>query len=209
MNWTEYFFFLKGLAIGFAIAAPVGPIGVLCIRRTFAYGRMTGFISGIGAATADMCYGAVAAFGLTGIQNMLVSWQFWLRLVGGLFLVYLGIRTCLSRPADKPAVVKSNFGLFSAYFSTLGFTLTNPATIISFTVIFSGLRLAETGGNYASAGLLVMGVFLGSAVWWLTLSGLVALFREKFSTSWMVWVNRLAGLIIVGFGLFSFFTLFQ
>jgi threonine/homoserine/homoserine lactone efflux protein len=197
----EISFLLKGFLIGFAIAAPVGPIGVLCIRRTLADGKLVGFTSGLGAATADMCYGVVAAFGLTAIQDVLVGWQFWLHIVGGFFLVYLGVRTFLSRLTDKAAVVRSNRGLFSAYFSTLSLTLTNPATILSFTVIFSGLRLGETHGNYISAVFLVLGVFLGSAAWWLTLSGIVGFFRERFTANWMVWVNRFAGFIIGGFGI--------
>jgi threonine/homoserine/homoserine lactone efflux protein len=203
MNGLDFNFLIKGFLIGFAIAAPVGPIGVLCIRRTLANGRLTGFLSGLGAATADMSYAAVAAFGLTAVQILLVRWQFWLHLLGGLFLIYLGVRTFLARPADSAAAPLSNRGLFSAYISTLGFTLTNPATIIAFTVIFSGLRLGETGGNYSSAGLLVAGVFSGSAAWWLTLSEIVGLFREKFTVSWMIWVNRLAGVIIGCFGLFA------
>ena len=203
MNGTEFLFLLKGFVIGFAIAAPVGPIGVLCIRRTLADGRLTGFISGLGAATADMCYGAVAAFGLTVIQDLLVGMQFWLHLLGGIFLLYLGIRTFLARPAEKEAAVRTNRGKLSAYFSTFGLTLTNPATILSFTVIFTGLRLGETHGDYFSAGSLVLGVFFGSAAWWLTLSGIVGIFREKFTTSWMIWVNRLAGSIIAVFGLLA------
>src|ERR1700690_3284573 len=200
MHGIEFGFLLKGFIIAFAIAAPVGPIGVLCIRRTLADGRLTGFFSGLGAATAAMCYGAVAAFGLTVIQNSLISLQLWLHVLGGIFLLYLGVRTFFARPAEKEAAVRSNRGLFPAYISTLGLTLTNPATIISFTVIFTGLRLGDTHGDYLSAGLLVFGVFLGSAAWWLTLSGIVGIFQEKFTTSWMVWVNRLAGTIIAGFG---------
>ena len=203
MNGTEFLFLLKGFVIGFAIAAPVGPIGILCIRRTLANGRLTGFISGLGAATADMCYGAVAAFGLTVIQDLLVGMQFWLHLLGGIFLLYLGIHIFLSRPAEKEAVVRKNRGILSAYFSTFGLTLTNPATILSFTVIFTGLRLGETHGDYLSAVFLVLGVFFGSAAWWLTLSGIVGIFREKFTTSWMIWVNRLAGSIIAVFGLLA------
>ena len=203
MNGTELNFLLKGFIIAFAIAAPVGPIGVLCIRRTLADGRLTGFFSGLGAATADMCYGAVAAFGLTIIQNVLVGLQFWLHLLGGIFLLYLGVRTFFARPAENEAAVRSNRGLFAAYISTLGLTLTNPATIISFTVIFTGLRLGDTHGDFLSAALLVAGVFLGSAAWWLTLSGTVGIFRERFTTSWMIWVNRLAGTIIAGFGLYA------
>jgi len=203
MNGTELNFLLKGFIIAFAIAAPVGPIGVLCIRRTLADGRLTGFFSGLGAATADMCYGAVAAFGLTIIQNVLVGLQFWLHLLGGIFLLYLGVRTFFARPAENEAAVRSNRGLFAAYISTLGLTLTNPATIISFTVIFTGLRLGDTHGDFLSAALLVAGVFLGSAAWWLTLSGIIGIFRERITTSWMIWVNRLAGMIIAGFGLYA------
>jgi threonine/homoserine/homoserine lactone efflux protein len=203
VNGTELNFLLKGFIIAFAIAAPVGPIGVLCIRRTLADGRLIGFFSGLGAATADMCYGAVAAFGLTVIQNVLVGLQFWLHILGGIFLLYLGVRIFFARPAEKAAAVRSNRGLFPAYISTLGLTLTNPATIISFTVIFTGLRLGDTHGDFLSAALLVAGVFLGSAAWWLTLSGIVGIFRERFTTNWMIWVNRLAGTIIAGFGLFA------
>ena len=146
---------------------------------------------------------AVAAFGLTVIQNVLVGLQFWLHLLGGIFLLYLGVRTFFARPAENEAAVRSNRGLFAAYISTLGLTLTNPATIISFTVIFTGLRLGDTHGDFLSAALLVAGVFLGSAAWWLTLSGIIGIFRERFTTNWMIWVNRLAGTIIAGFGLFA------
>ena len=196
-------FLLKGFFIGFAIAAPVGPIGILCIRRTLAEGRLTGFLSGLGAASADMSYGAVAAFGLTSVQSLLVGTQFWLHLLGGLFLIYLGIRTFITKPPDKTATESKNHGLLQAYLSTLGLTLTNPATIISFTVIFAGLRLGDTNGNYLSAGLLVTGVFFGSSAWWLTLSSIVSLVRERFTPAWMIWVNRLAGAIISGFGLIA------
>ena len=198
---AELGFFLKGLIIGFAIAAPVGPIGVLCIRRTLAEGRLTGFFSGLGAASADMTYGAVAAFGLTVIQNWLIGAQFWLHVLGGVFLIYLGIRTFFARPLSKAGLENKDQNRFQAYLSTLGLTLTNPATILSFTVIFAGLRLGETNGNVFSAVVLVGGVFLGSSAWWLTLSLIVGFFRERFTPRWMVWVNRLAGMIILTFGL--------
>ena len=203
MTGIDLSFLLKGFIIGFAIAAPVGPIGILCIRRTLADGRLTGFFSGLGAASADMSYGAVAAFGLTAFQNLLMGAQYWLHLIGGLFLIYLGIRTFLTKPPNKASAESLNHNLFQAYLSTLVLTLTNPATIISFTVIFAGLRLGEAHGNFLSAGLLVGGVFFGSSVWWLTLSLIVGLFRERFTPSWMFWVNRLAGTIILAFGFFA------
>ena len=203
-------FLIKGLILGFAVAAPVGPIGVLCIRRTLADGKMNGFFSGLGAASADMFYGAVAAFGLTAIQSFLYGWQFWPRLVGGLFLFYLGIQTFISKPAETATQAKEARGrLFDAYLSTVFLTLTNPATIISFTVIFAGLGFARTGGNYTSASFLVLGVFLGSSAWWLTLSSIVGFFRERFTSQWMVWVNRIAGAVIFGFGIIALAAAFH
>jgi threonine/homoserine/homoserine lactone efflux protein len=194
---------LRGFLIGLSIAAPVGPIGVLCIRRTLAEGRLNGFLSGLGAATADMIYGAVAAFGLTFITELLVDQANWFRIIGGIFLLYLGLRTFLAKPADQAAQVSQN-GLLGAYLSTFFLTLTNPMTILSFIAIFAGLRLGETNGNYISAAFMVLGVFLGSAAWWLGLSLGIGLLREKFTPTWMVWVNRLAGAIIIGFGVFAF-----
>ena len=195
-------FLLRGLTIGFSIAAPVGPIGVLCIRRTLAEGRASGLVSGLGAATADAIYGCIAGFGLTFISNFLVSQQVWLRLVGGVFLCYLGLKTLLATPADQAASGKGD-GLVGAYASTFVLTLTNPMTIISFAAIFAGLGLASTRGNYASAGVLVLGVFIGSALWWFILSGGVGIFRETFNPHGLKWVNRMSGAIITGFGVFA------
>jgi threonine/homoserine/homoserine lactone efflux protein len=193
---------LKGMLIGLSIAAPVGPIGVLCIRRTLADGRLAGLVSGLGAATADALYGSVAGFGLAFISGFLVSQQFWLRLVGGAFLVYLGIRTLLARPSGQEART-SGKGLTGAYASTLFLTLTNPLTILSFAAVFAGLGLGGTGGDYLSAGTLVLGVFSGSALWWFALSGGVSLLRRRFDLRRMAWVNRLSGAVILAFGLYA------
>jgi threonine/homoserine/homoserine lactone efflux protein len=199
-------FLLRGLIIGFSIAAPVGPIGVLCIRRTLAKGRASGFISGLGAATADAIYGCVAGFGLTFISGILISQQVWLRLVGGGFLCYLGLRTFLTKPAEQVALAEGS-GLVGAYASTFFLTLTNPMTVLSFAAIFAGLGVASAGRNYASAGVLVLGVFVGSALWWLTLSGIVSAFRARFNPRGLRWVNRISGVIITGFGLFALLSL--
>ena len=199
-------FFLRGFVIGFSIAAPVGPIGVLCIRRTLAEGRASGLVSGLGAATADAIYGCIAGFGLTFISTFLVSQQAWLHLVGGVFLCYLGLKTLFAKPAEGAALDRAN-GLVAAYASTFFLTITNPMTIISFAAIFAGLGLATTSGSYVSAGLLVSGVFIGSALWWLILSGGVGLFREKFKPKGLQWVNRISGAIITGFGLFALLSL--
>ena len=199
----ELSIFLRGLLIGFSIAAPVGPIGVLCIRRTLAEGRLAGFLSGMGAASADMFYGAVAAFGLTAVQDLLIGGANWLRIIGGIFLLYLGVKTFSTKPSEQVAT-STRGGLFGAYLTTFFLTITNPITILSFLAIFAGLRLGETNGNYLSASLMVLGVFLGSAAWWLTLSTGVSFLREKFTPSLLSWVNRLAGVIIFSFGIAVF-----
>jgi threonine/homoserine/homoserine lactone efflux protein len=203
----EFNFFLRGLLIGFSIAAPVGPIGILCIRRTLTEGRLTGLVSGLGAATADAFYGSLAGFGLTLVASFLVSQQHLLRLGGGLFLLYLGVHTLLAKPASKTvqAVQVDIKGLWGAYLSTFFLTLTNPLTILSFAAIFAGLGLAETGGDPLSAGILVLGVFSGSAAWWLLLSGGVSLLRLRLTPLILLWVNRMSGLVIIGFGVAALF----
>ncbi|MGE5264415.1 MAG: LysE family translocator, partial [Acidobacteriota bacterium] len=185
--------------------APVGPIGVLCIRRTLSSGRAAGLVSGLGAATADAIYGTIAAFGVTFISSVLITQQTWLRLIGGAFLCYLGVKAFFSVAADSNATVQGE-GLASAYLSTFILTVTNPLTILSFAAVFAGLGLSA-GGNYATASVLVLGVFLGSALWWFILSGGVSLFRSRFSPQGMRWVNRVSGVIITGFGVIAFASL--
>ena len=194
-------FFARGVIIGFSVAAPIGPIGVLCIRRTLAQGRLIGFISGLGAATADATYSAIAAFGLAVVAQALVRQQHAIRLVGGLFLCYLGLRFLFSRAASDEAQASGN-GLPGAYASTLLLTLANPTTILSFVAIFAGFGVAVTRGEgAASPVLLVTGVFLGSAAWWMVLSLGVGLLRERIAPGLLSWINRLAGAIIGAFGL--------
>jgi threonine/homoserine/homoserine lactone efflux protein len=193
---------IRGIIMGFSIAAPVGPIGVLCIRRTISNGRLSGLVSGLGAATADGLYGCVAAFGLTFISSFLVSQQFWLRLIGGAFLIYLGIKTLLSKPADEAASASTSSTIFGDYLSTFFLTVTNPMTILSFAAIFAGMGWSK-GEGYATAGLLVLGVVIGSALWWLCLSTGVGLFRRQFTTTGLIWVNRISGAIITVFGLLA------
>ena len=192
--------------IGFSIAAPVGPIGVLCIRRTLAEGWASGLASGFGAATADALYGSVAGFGLTFISSILIREQFWLRLIGGVFLCYLGIKTFRSIPHQQAAPARG-FGLAGDYGSTFFLTLTNPMTILSFAAVFAGLGVVNANGSYISAGILVCGVFIGSALWWFILSMGVALWRARFNPQGLLWVNRISGLIIMGFGLLAFLSL--
>jgi len=195
-NWSLFF---RGFLIGISIAAPVGPIGVLCIRRTLAEGKLKGFLSGMGAASADMVYGAIAAFGLTVITDLLVENAFWLKIVGGCFLLYLGIKTFREKPAEHAAQVNQS-GNFGAYLSTFFLTITNPMTILSFAAIFAGTMFI---GTTSSPIVLVAGVFAGSVCWWLTLSLGVGLMRDRLTANHMAWINRFSGMIIVAFGIYA------
>jgi len=192
--------FLRGMLIGFSIAAPVGPIGVLCIRRSLTGGRLIGLVTGLGAATADAFYGSIAGFSLTLISSFLIGQAAWIRLVGGLFLAYLGIKTLLSKPADRPAQA-GGMNLVGAYSSTLLLTLTNPMTILSFVAIFAGLGAGLSGHGYIPAVSVVLGVFTGSSCWWLLLSTGASLLRGRLTSNILLWVNRVSGLIILIFAI--------
>jgi threonine/homoserine/homoserine lactone efflux protein len=181
-----------------AIAAPVGPVGLLCIRRTLAVGRWAGVVSGLGAATADGLYGCVAGFGLTAISHGLTDHALGLRLLGGLFLCYLGLKTMLAKAPGAMTTVGQP-GLLGMYLSTLGLTITNPATILFFGAIFARVGLVAAPSQ-AGALLLVAGVFSGSMMWWLILSSGVNLLRGKL-TQQLHWVNRISGAVLFGFGI--------
>ena len=194
-------FLLKGLILGFSIAAPVGPIGLLCIRRTLSGGISSGFASGLGAATADAIYGAIAAFSLSVVTNFLLDHQRVLQAGGGLFLLYLGLTTFRSLPAETAATATGQ-GLLGAYASTLLLTITNPMTILSFAAVFAGLGLGTADGSLTAAVSLIAGVFIGSMLWWLLLSGAVHFFQQRVEKRQLKLVNRLSGLLIAGFGLY-------
>jgi threonine/homoserine/homoserine lactone efflux protein len=198
----EIHYLIKGLIIGLSISVPVGPIGILCIRRTLSRGRMVGFLSGLGAATADGLYGAIAGFGLTFLVDFLIGKQIWLRLIGGTLLCILGAKTFLSKPAEQGTPVDGN-NRWHAYLSTFFLTLTNPLTILFFVAVFAGLGVGSEGGHYLLAGILVSGVFVGSAMWWLILCGFTGLLQKLLNPKRLQWLNRISGLIILGFGLFA------
>lgn len=197
---------VRSIIIGFSIAAPVGPIGVLCIRRTLADGRLAGFVTGLGAATADAIYGCIAGFGLTLISGFLISYSVWVRFLGGLFLCYLGVTTFFARPAKHAAAVKSTH-LVSVYTSALLLTLTNPVTILAFAAIFAGLGMGTSGTNYASALVIVGGVFTGSSLWWLLLTSGASIIRTRLTSHTLGWINRVSGLIIFIFGILALVSL--
>ena len=198
-------FLIRGLVVGFTVAGGVGPISVLTIRRTLAHGRAYGVASGLGVAAADASYGAIAAFGLTAITTLLVGARAILALVGGAFLIWLGLRTMLARPLTSTAPAglgaPERPGLAAAWASIYGLTMTNPLTILSFAAIFAGFGLG--GGTLVDAALLTIGVFLGSTAWWVILTSIVAAVRTRLTPLVLVALNRLSGAAIVVFGLIA------
>ncbi len=190
--------FLKGLVFGFLLAGSVGPLWILCFRRTLAHGRLFGFISGMGVATADAVYGFVAAFGLTAVAGFLLAQRFWLSLAGGVFLCWLGAKTLLARPADRAAVAPATSYLV-AYTSTFALTLANPATILAFAAIFAGLGLGASA-DYGQAALVVIGVMLGSALWWVLLALGASWLGRTGGPRLLRGINIVAGVSILAFG---------
>lgn len=191
---------VRGLVVGFTIAAAVGPISLIVIRRTIARGRVYGLASGLGVATADASYGGIAAFGLTAISGFLLSARLALGLAGGTVIVILGIRT-ISRHPDKVASVADRPGLGAAYGSIYALTMTNPMTILSFAAVFAGFGFAVGATTFADAAALTIGVWAGSGLWWVLLTGVVAWLRGKVSYRGLTWINRISGAALVGFGI--------
>lgn len=201
-------FFIKGFLIGFAIAAPIGPIGILCIQRSLHEGFLIGFMTGMGATLADGTYGSVAAFGITAVSSVLISHKFWIRLIGGLFLLYLGAKTATTPPKTRDGAQKRERSPWHACSTTYLLTLTSPMTILAFIAVFAGLGLGLGGPNEAEhtthAAMLVLGIMTGSALWWLILSSSIALFLHKRITPrFMKAINWLAGSILFGFGVLA------
>lgn len=198
-------YFFKGFIIGFTVAAPVGPIGILVIRRTLAEGRVSGFVTGMGAAIADTVYGVIAGYGFTAVSVFLITQEFRMKIIGGIFLFYLGIKSLLSIPPEmEGVVVKKNY--FNNFISTFLLTITNPATILFFLAVFSGLGLNSENTDHFLSMTLVLGVFIGSAIWWLLLSTVAGYFNSKTSRQSLVWINRVSGLVICLFGIWAIFS---
>ena len=188
---------VRGLLLGFSIAAPVGPIGVLVIRHSMTNGRAAGLMTGLGAAVADGLYGLAGGLGITAVSTLLVHYALWLRIGGGAFLVWLGIRTIAGSPESDPREATRS-GHTRTFLTGLVLTLSNPLTMLSFAAMFAGVGGGGAGG--ASVGWLVAGVFAGSALWWLILSTAASLARSRMTPVRMRWVNRASGVIIAAFG---------
>jgi threonine/homoserine/homoserine lactone efflux protein len=191
--------FARGLVLGLSVAAVVGPMAMLCVRRTIVQGRGVGLATGAGIATADACYALVAAFGLTVVSDVLVDRHAWLEAVGGGFLCYLGIQIVRSRPAREARGTVQTRDLLGAFGSAVALTLTNPLTIVSFATMFAGLGLASAA-SFSAGGLVVLGVFLGSLAWWLILTTTVKAARDRLTEPALQLVNRVSGSVILAFG---------
>jgi threonine/homoserine/homoserine lactone efflux protein len=200
--------FTKGLVFGFILAAAVGPMWLLCFRRTLASGVLVGLVSGMGIATADGIYGAIAAFGLTAVSGFLLGQSFWLGLAGAAFLTYLGVKALFSRPLEIHEKKADRIGLAKAFLSTLGLTLTNPPTILAFAAIFAGLGLVSSG-DYSAAAWIVLGVFLGSAAWWTILAAAAGRLRGRLGPRLARGINVVSGISILGFALWQAVQLFR
>jgi threonine/homoserine/homoserine lactone efflux protein len=200
---------LRGLALGFAIAASPGPIFFLCLRRTLLRGRLYGLVSGLGVATADAFYAAIAAFGFAVVVGALAGGRRPFALTGGAVLVVLGLRILFERrdtPAEAPAT--SGSGLAGAYLSTLGLTITNPATIISFAALSATLSLGAGSGLVRPAAL-VGGVLVGSAAWWSVLAIGASVLRTRLTPAVIRAVNTLSGLAIAALGMLAVYSAFS
>jgi threonine/homoserine/homoserine lactone efflux protein len=199
---------LRGFALGFAIAASPGPIFFLCLRRTLLRGRLYGFVSGLGVATADSLYAAIAAFGFAAVVNVVAGERRPFALIGGAVLIGLGLRILFERkesPAEGPA---SSTGLAWAYVSTLGLTITNPATIISFAALAATLSLGG-GGGPARPAALVGGVLFGSAAWWFALAIGASLLRARLTPAVIRAINTFSGAAIAVLGMLAVYSAFS
>ena len=194
--------FAKGLVAGVAVAAPVGPIGLQCIRRTIRDGRAAGFISGLGAATADAVYGFMVAAGLAA-TGVLISYAEPLSIVGGVLLVSLGglsVRTFLREArAEAHSPVKASTGLAAAFAATFALTIANPMTILAFVAMIAGLSASATSSPSAPY-WLVAGVFVGSALWWLMLVQAAGAAKERLTTDKLRWLDLISGALLIGWG---------
>ncbi|MGD9617562.1 MAG: LysE family translocator [Alphaproteobacteria bacterium] len=196
-------FFWKGVLVGLIIAVPAGPVGILCIRRTIFHGRLAGFISGMGAASADAVFGIIAGFGLTVVSDWLLGYQEWLRLIGAGFLLFIGISALTADPFAEIPSQRDPETLLADFASTCALTLTNPLTILAFLAIFAGIGFTGEDATLAGAAILVFGVWFGSLLWWAALIAVAGTLRRSFRRNHLVWINRGSGgiLMLSGVGL--------
>ena len=203
------FIIINGFIFGLVLAAPVGPVGVLCVQRTLSEGRMHGLLSGLGAAVGDAIYGAIAAFGVSAVQLWISDHQVSLRTIGGILLLLLAAKTLILRPNRKN---QKNVGklhtenLLQDFVSTFLLAITNPITILTFAGLFVTLGSTDVGDSVNNAALLVFGVFIGSALWWFALAFTANLARPYIDGGYQKWVSRISAAILISFGVYALIT---
>jgi len=213
--------FIKGLIVGFCLAAPVGPIAALCVQRTISKSFLSGMISGVGAAAADAFYGMVAAFGATIVSEFLIAERSWMQRVGGVILIFMGLRLALTKPPrdsrqEKETEVgpghpgrksngNNNRGLMGDFLSTFLLTLTNPMTFVAFAAVFATMGIGAVRGRPFLTAELVGGVLLGSQLWWTILCGGAHALRRHFDYRKLITINRATGIFVIGVGVVYIF----
>jgi threonine/homoserine/homoserine lactone efflux protein len=200
-----FIFLLEGLAIGFLLATPVGPIGVLSVRRTLTFGSRQGFIVGLGGASADILYALIAAYGVTFVSNFVQDWQIWIRLGGGILLLLLGYRLFRSNPTVR-AISEQTKRRRKIFFSTFLLALTNPMSMFGFGAVFSNTRIGQTALDWVSLFILITGVFFGSLLWFSLLTYVTHIFKKRFTIERLAIVNRIAGILFIFFGTVSIWS---
>lgn len=209
-----YYILMQGIVFGFFLALPVGPVGVLCVQRTLAEGRVHGLLSGLGAALGDALFGAVAAFGISAVKEWLEAHQSDLRIVGGVVLLVLAARTLLGRKGQILLSAKHDVNesrvvtnsLVKDFVSTFMLAVTNPITLIAFAGLLATLGITEAGASVGNASILVVGVFVGSAAWWIAISTTAGVLRPFVDGSYQAWINRMSAMILLGFGVYALFS---
>ena len=201
-------YLLNGIVIGFSASVPLGPIGVLCIQKTINKGRLSGFFSGLGAATADTIYAVISGFGLTIISNFIINQQTYLKIFGSFVLLYLGIKIFLTNPGIQIRKQSKDKRLFHDFLSIFLLTISNPITLFVFAAVFTGFGIVESKSGFGSIAELVTGVLFGATLWWTILTTLISVFRNRIRLRNLLWINKISGVLIIGFGIFAFLSLF-
>ena len=202
-------FLIKGLIVGFLASIPLGPVGVLCIQRTINKGRYSGLISGMGAATVDMFFALVAALGLTYIINFIEEKQFFIQLIGGGVLILLGTKIFNTNPIKQIRKHRRKKNkLIEDYLSVFFLTLSNPLAVFLFIAAFAGIGMVTSNDSSLKSSLIILGVFLGATLWWSTLTFFIDFFRKHFRLKQLWWINKIAGVLVILFGVTAILSVF-
>ncbi|WP_321317267.1 LysE family transporter [Labilibaculum sp.] len=207
----DFQYLFKGIVVGLMVSIPLGPIGVLIIQKTIQKGRLAGFISGLGAAVADMFYATVAAFGLGMVLSFIKTQEFYLQLIGSIFLVYVGLRIFFTNPIKQIRGAKKTGkkGMLGDFVSIFFLTASNPIAVFVFVAVFAGASIFGSNPTLRIELFLILGVLLGGALWWYTLSTIINIFRKKFRLKQLFWINKISGIIIAALGFLAFLACFE